>query len=490
MIRNELLKYQEQIQNIQWLIYTMSELNDLEQNSIKRLINYIQSKLKLYYYRKTYKNDANYKKLQGLLDQQQQEIEEMYECLKKKNISVTIEDKLLDNLTRLKDMKYTLKNLLFGNLNSELLSNCNIDDLLLLCQNILGRDYGDIDLLYKVVTDKKLYDSLLNYFRNEQKLSELDDCIVVAQDKIASLKLMVDYYDYLVDLQKDLDQLSQKQIPFYIECANSLSEKISKTEKDIEILLSTNNEKNLKSTLISRILNYKKLRSNEKRLHQSLIMNTEYKSQYEINKESMGRCVESLRWTLIDKINQIPSKVGFPREYYIGVISNCPCQDKVVANSELFMLKGYDYETLVKEYAFKNSELQELKLQRSKINEEQKNLFNLFDEQIQGDLLYDLITKSSNIASLAKETQSEHGIRPYIAILILKLIQDTDKLSDDMLEELLNGEDIEYLQKTYETEVGYFLKNEINNMQDLNLDSLIDSHNESNTLSLIKMKIQ
>ncbi len=301
---------------------------------------------------------------------------------------------------------------------------------------------------------------------------------------------MVDYYDYLVDLQKDLDQLSQKQIPFYIECANSLSEKISKTEKDIEILLSTNNEKNLKSTLISRILNYKKLRSNEKRLHQSLIMNTEYKSQYEINKESMGRCVESLRWTLIDKINQIPSKVGFPREYYIGVISNCPCQDKVVANSELFMLKGYDYETLVKEYAFKNSELQELKLQRSKINEEQKNLFNLFDEQIQGDLLYDLITKSSNIASLAKETQSEHGIRPYIAILILKLIQDTDKLSDDMLEELLNGEDIEYLQKTYETEVGYFLKNEINNMQDLNLDSLIDSHNESNTLSLIKMKIQ
>ncbi len=141
MIRNELLKYQEQIQNIQWLIYTMPELNDLEQNSIKRLINYIQSKLKLYYYRKTYKNDANYKKLQGLLDQQQQEIEEMYECLKKKNISVTIEDKLLDNLTRLKDMKYTLKNLLFGNLNSELLSNCNIDDLLLLCQNILGSDY-------------------------------------------------------------------------------------------------------------------------------------------------------------------------------------------------------------------------------------------------------------------------------------------------------------------------------------------------------------
>lgn len=233
-----------------------------------------------------------------------------------------------------------------------------------------------------------------------------------------------------------------------------------------------------------RLLDYKEYRNNKRKLQKSLTLLEQYKSQYDINQESMTRCVECLRYELIHKINAIPSEVRFPY-HYIKIIFDCPCRDKIVGNSELFMHRGLDLDTLTKEYNFQTTYLQDLQSQMCKVKAEQKELSQLFDDQIDDETLiryYDILFANS-------KEPSESGIRPYIAFLILSLIQETDKISKDTLVELLDSEDIEYLNQTYEIEIAYYLQNEIDNMYELSLDTLMDKHNESNKLNIVKLNI-
>lgn len=480
MIRN----YKKQIQNIQWLIYSKDELTELEKSSIQRVMDYIQSKVKLAYYENKYKSDVNYTKLLCLLDEKQQRIYTMHEMFENKKMNFNIEQILLADLASLKDMKYTLRYLLFGNLCSELKGKCNIDDLITSCKGVLGNNYTGIDFLYKIVNNSELFNSLQAYGQNDKTYRQLIDHITLTQDTIASLKVKIDYYDYLVDLQKELDNLSQMQLSFYLSQANDLSEKISIIEKDIE-RLSSNNELYLNSPFISRLLDYKKYRSNKRELQKSLTLLEKYKSQHNINQESMARCVECLRYELIHKINDILPEVHFPKDHYVKIIFDCTCKDKIVDNNELFMTNGFDLDSLVREYGFQNRYLQDLQSQMCKVKAEQKELSQLFDDQIDDETLiryYDILFANS-------KEPSESGIRPYIAFLILSLIQETDKISKDMLVELLDIEDIEYLNQTYKTEIAYYLQNEINNMYELSLDTLMDKHNESNKLNIVKLKI-
>lgn len=480
MIRN----YKKQIQKIQWLIIASDELTALEKRSIQRVIDYIQAKLKLYYYEKTYKKDADYKKLQCLLDEKEQRLYTIHEMLQHKKMNQNIETDLLTDLACIKDMKYTLRYLLFGNLCSELKGKCDIDDLIISCKNALGKDYSYIEFLYKIINNSELFDSLQTYGINKKKYSKLHDNIMLTQDDIASLKVKIDYYDYLVDLQKELDKLCQMQLSFYLVLSNNLLEKISNIEQDIQ-RLSSDNELYLKGPLVSKILDYKKYNINKSKLQKSLEKLKDYKSQYDINQESMAKCVENLRYVLLDKIYDIPPEVHFPIAHYTKIISDCTCKDKIVGNSELFMTRDLDLDALVKEYGFKKTYLHDLQAQVNKLEEEQKEIFKLFDEQIDDELL----TRFNNLFFTEANNSSENCIRPYIAILVLNLIQETDKLSKDTLVELLDSEDIKYLNQTYEIEIAYYLKNEINNMYELSLDALINKHNESNKLNLVKMKI-
>lgn len=212
MIRN----YKKQIQNIQWLIYSKDELTELEKSSIQRVMDYIQSKVKLAYYENKYKDDANYLKLQSLLDEKQQRIDTMHELLENKKMNFNIEQDLLADLASLKDMKFTLRYLLFGNLCSELKGKCNIDDLITSCKGALGNQDVDIDCLYKIINNSELFNGLQTYGKKDKTYSQLNDLIILAQENVASLKVKIDYYDYLVDLQKELDNLSQTQLSFYL----------------------------------------------------------------------------------------------------------------------------------------------------------------------------------------------------------------------------------------------------------------------------------
>lgn len=482
-------QYQDLIQQLQWLIYDATKLTEEESRNLKRGIQFVQAKIKLAYFRLLYQQSVNRKQLNYIIEQ------------KKWNVDRILTDKYCNKTTvssygsknsvdlynsyycDLKNYQLILTDGFLENLVPELIQNADITDLKLLCEEVLNDDILDnLDAVYKIINDSTLAQNVSVCVEKRKNISYLEYCIKLSEESISDLQFILDNYSQLSDFQKFLDSLYSEDMTTLKKRISELQLKKATVELDLTNLDKQKNEWS-KSNILVKLLKYRKNQRNDIETNRLLVILSATKNDGARIQQSLEQLLKEARVKLIQYIE---SKDANLYRHYIDKIKKCNSLTEIVYRSDFFIYDLYNYQQLAHEQSKKKENLNKLRQELAKSKMDYNESISIYKDII-GDNI-DLLNRIVEIQG----RKGLDGMRLILCIYLLKLINDTNKLSFEDMLSLLNEEDKVKLNDEYQKAIESYLELEKSHIEELYFNyqfPINTGYNDEEQLGFTKIKI-
>lgn len=482
-------RYQALVQQIQWLIYDATELTEEESRALKRGIQFVQAKIKLAYFRLLYQQSENRKQLNAIIEQKQWNIDRI---LTDKYCNKTILSSygsknsvdLYDSYYRdLKSYQQILNNGFLENLVPELIQNVDIADLKQLCEEVLGSDIVDhLDAVYKIVNDSSLSQNISSCVEKKMNVTYLETCLKVNEKSISDLQFILDNYSQLSDFKNYLDSLYSKDIKTFKKRISELQ--LKKESVNLELAEFDHRRSDLKNAnVLVKILKYKEKKKNDIETNKLLIILSAIKNEESHIQKSLQHLLKECR---VNLIQYIESKDSNLYQHYIDKIKKCDSMTNIVDSNIFFIYDLYNYQQLSHEQSKKKDNLNKLRQELAKSKRDYNGSITIYKD-IMGNNM-DLLNRILDVQNMI----GSRGIRPMLCIYLLKLINDTNKLSFEDMSLLLNDEDKVRISDEYKKAIESYLELEKSHIEELYFNYQFPrntGYNDEEQLGFTKIKI-
>ncbi len=482
-------QYKKQVQQMQCLIYDSDRLTNEESNSLKRGIQYVQAKIKLTYFQHLYHNSKTREYLNSWLKTKQENVDRILtDAYCNKSVLSSFDSRsgldLYNNYYRdLKSYQQILKQEFFDNLVSELIQEANVDDLKALCEKSLNADIvNNLDAVYKILNDRILGQNIPVCVEQQKNISYLGYCLRMSEDDINNLQFKLDNYSKLSDFQHYLENLYDQDI---VCLGRRISElRFNKSFLGLELKeLVQRRQKYANSNIFLKALKYREKTKEDNRIDQLVATILSVENEENSYREQLELLIKTARKKLIEYIEANDATLF---QDYIDKIKKCTSRSDIVDSQDFFIYSLYNYDQLVKQQQLKKEHLIHIRQELEESKAQYSESIAIYDDTI-GD--------NSKLLNKIMEVQNMNGltgISPIIYIYLLKLINDTDKLSFEDILLLLDEEDIIKIQDEYKQLIESYLEIEKKHIDDLYFNYQFQKNTEDNAeeeLGFVKIKI-